>query len=131
MVAPAAAVIFSGRGYGASNVQATPARTTAVGPLGQAVTNQNAAAMITANADRIPLRTAVRGSDQRGAAGMGVDNISPLASAAAHPSSRTRAWVRANAAAVCRSANIVLALSGEARSAFVGELAGLGESSRS
>ena len=78
MVAAAAAVIFSGCGYGASSVQTTPATMTATGPDGQAVTNQKAAVIATANADRIPVRTAVRGSDQRGAAGMGFDNVPPF-----------------------------------------------------
>src|SRR5208282_6429320 len=130
MVAAAAAVIFSGCGYGASSVQTTPATMTATGPDGQAVTNQKAAVIATANADRTPVRTAVRGSDQRGAVGMGFDNVSPLMRAATHSSKRSRARVRARAAAARRSADIVSGPSRGARLAIVIELPGFGESSR-
>src|SRR5271166_3450243 len=71
MVTAAAAVIFTGSGVGASSVQTTPATITAIGPDGQAVTNQKAAVIITATAALIPVRTAVSGSDQRGAGGGG------------------------------------------------------------
>src|SRR5271166_4392828 len=127
MVTAAAAVIFTGSGVGASSVQTTPATITAIGPDGQAVTNQKAAVIITANAALIPVRTAVRESDQSGAAGMVFDNVSPLARAATRSSSRSRARVRAHTAAACRSADNV---SGGARSAFVIELSGFRESSR-
>src|SRR5271166_4581519 len=126
MVAAAAAVIFSGCGYGASSVQQTPAMITAIGPGGQAVTYQKTAVTITANADRTPVRTAVRGSDQRGAVGMGFDNVSPLVRAATHSSKRSRARVRARAAAARRSADIVSGPSCGARSAIVIELSGFG-----
>src|SRR5271166_5738344 len=131
MVAAAAAVIFTGSGVGASSVQTTPAQITAIGPFGQAVANQKAAEIITANAARIPVRTAVRGSDQRGAVGMGFDTVSPLARAAERASSRSRARVKAHAAAARRSADNVSGPSCGARLAFVIELSEFGESSRS
>src|SRR5271165_1362141 len=131
MVAAAAAVIFIGCGVVASSVQTTPAQITAIGPDGQAVTNQKAAVTITANAARIPVRTAVRGSDQRGAAGRVFDTVPPLARAATLSSSRFPARVRAHAAAPCRSADNVSGPSCGARLAFVIEPSGFGESPRS
>src|SRR5271165_1447085 len=131
MVAAAAAVIFIGCGVVASSLQTTPATITAIGPDGQAVTNQKAAVIATANADRIPVRTAVRGSDQRFADEMGFDNVSPLARAATRSSSRSRARVRARAAALCRSAIIVSRPWSRTRLAFMIELSGFGESSGS
>src|SRR5271166_4890512 len=107
MVAAAAAVIFTGSGVGASSVQTTPAQMTAIGPDGQAVTNQKAAVIITAKAARIPVITAVRGSDQRAAAGLGFATVSPFARAAKRSCIRSRARARARTADVCRSAHTV------------------------
>src|SRR5271166_1181413 len=122
MTAAADAVIFAAGAYGASSVAQTPATIAANVPDGQAVTNQKAVAIISVNAARIPVRTAVRESDQRGAAGMGFDPVSPLARAAARSSSRSRARLRARAAAARRSANKVSEPSWGARLAFATEL---------
>ena len=77
MVTPAAMLIFSGCSIGASRVQRTAATTTAVGPFGHDVANQNVAVIPTASAERIPVRTAGSGSDHRPQRMLGPANSLP------------------------------------------------------
>jgi hypothetical protein len=68
----AAKLIFSGRSIEASRLRTTAAMTTAVGPDGQAVANQNADVIATAVAERSSVRPAAIGSYQSLRAAVGV-----------------------------------------------------------
>src|SRR5437868_3044738 len=95
MVAASAKVIFSGCSIEAIRVHTTAATMTAVGPLGQAVTNQKAVVIATASAERIPVRAAATGSGQSRPAGVAPTTLFPLFKAA--PASRSRARPQATA----------------------------------
>src|SRR5947208_10132309 len=82
-VAAAAMLILSGCSREASRLHRTAATTTAVGPVGQAVANQNAEVIPTASAERSPVRTAGTGSDQSPQTMFG-PNSSPPSKAAMH-----------------------------------------------
>ena len=65
--------------------------TTAAGPFGQAVANQNADVIKTASAERIPIRAADTGSDHNRHVMVGSGNSSPRSKAAMKSKSRVRA----------------------------------------
>ena len=100
-------LILSGCSREASRLHTTAATTTAVGPVGQAVANQNAEVIPTASAERIPVRTAGTGSDQSPQAMFGPGNSSPRSKAAMHSRSRARASARSRSSAARTSADTI------------------------
>src|SRR5438552_18973111 len=106
-------LILSGCSREASRLHRTAATTTAVGPVGQAVANQNAEVIPTASAERNPMRTAGSGSDQSPQALLGRGNSSPWSKAAMPSRSRVRARARSRSSAALTSADIILTFSAD------------------
>src|SRR5262249_60060521 len=82
-------------------------QTPAVGPVGQAVANQNAEVIPTASAERIPIRTAGTGSDQSLHAMFGSGSSSPRSNASIQARSRARACNKSRSSAARTSADTI------------------------
>ena len=80
-----------GLGLARSKAACTLDTTTAVGPFGQAVTNQKADVIAIASAQRIAVRAASTGSDQKPSATFGAGRSSPRSKAVTDCRSRARA----------------------------------------
>src|SRR3954447_13295761 len=100
-------LILSGCSKAASRLHTTAATTTAVGPSDQAVANQKADVIATANAERIPITTAGTGSDQRSHAIFGSGNSLPRSKASLLARSRVRASSTSRSSAACTNADTI------------------------